>query len=80
MAREERLVCDLCRRVTPVIAGKLFFTPTVPGNGGANNFHNRYELHLDVGVCCEKELRRKFNWRKRMTAKQYAKSRRKVPT
>lgn len=82
MGRE--LVCDICRKPTTEIVGKLFYAP-MTASVGAKSFHNNYQLHADVGVCCgspnghtASRIQRLFNWRKRMTAKQYHESRRRV--
>lgn len=74
MARE--LLCDVCKKPTDEIVGKLFFAPTTRANG-AKSFHNNYQFHLDVGVCCQGRLLKSFNWRKRMSAALYNKSRHK---
>ncbi len=74
MARQ--IKCDVCRKVTDEIVGKLFFTPLTPGRG-ANNFSNNYSHHLDVGSCCASRLLSGFNWQERLTAKEYHQSRRK---
>jgi hypothetical protein len=65
------LVCDLCRKPTDAIVGKMFYAPTTNGNGGAKSFHNKYQLHLDVGVCCEDKMKRNFKWRQRVSAAVY---------
>lgn len=72
------LVCDICKQPTDEIASKMFFTPITRGNGGRNSAYSRYELHLDVGVCCVERVKKGFNWHKRISAKQYAQSRRKA--
>ena len=69
------ITCDICKRPTEAIVGKLFFAPTTRARG-AKAFHNNYELHLDVGSCCEAKLKKGFRWRQRMSAEQYAETRR----
>ena len=68
--------CDVCRKKTDEIVGKLFYTALTPGRG-ANNFSNNYSHHLDVGSCCADRLLKGFNFHERLTAKEYAKQRRK---
>lgn len=67
--------CDICKKPTEAIVGKLFFAPTTRARG-AKAFHNNYELHLDVGVCCADKLKKSFRWRKRISAAAYAEQRR----
>ena len=68
--------CDVCKKATDEIVGKLFYAPL--GNGGSGSGPaNRYTHHLDVGVCCSDRLLSGFNFRQRKTAKEYAASRRK---
>jgi hypothetical protein len=71
------LLCDICKRPTDSIVGKLFYAPTGRSRS-AKSFHNNYEMHLDVGVCCEEKLKRGFRWTRRVTAAQYAARRRKA--
>lgn len=73
MGRE--LVCDICKKPTEAIVGKLFYGPLVKGSARA--VHSNYTHHADVGSCCGDRLLGSFNFRKRLTAKQYAQSRRK---
>lgn len=68
MARTE--ICDVCGQPTDNIAGKLFYAPMTRANG-AKSFHNNYQLHADVGICCEKVLKSKIKWRKRVSAAVY---------
>lgn len=77
MARNETLVCDICKRPTEKLVGKLFYAPTSRARS-RKAFHNNYEMHLDVGVCCEEKLKRTFNWRQRLTAAEYRASRRRA--
>jgi hypothetical protein len=73
MARELR--CDVCKKPTNRIVGKLFFTPIVSGVA-AGGVHSNYTHHLDVGECCQARLLRGFNFRERMTSEEYHESRR----
>lgn len=75
MARDMTLRCDICGKATERIVGKLFYSPTSRARS-AKSFHNNYELHLDVGVCCEKKLKGAFRWTRRVTAAEYHNSRR----
>ncbi len=68
--------CDVCKRDTVEIIGKLFFTPLVPSRG-ANGFSTHYSHHLDVGSCCRNRLLTSFQWQERQTAAEYAQNRRK---
>jgi hypothetical protein len=70
--------CDVCKRRTDEIVGKMFYTMLTPGRG-ANNFSNNYSHHLDVGVCCADKLLKSFDWQPRQTAQEYHRSRRKSP-
>lgn len=69
IARTEILKCDICRKETERIVGKLMFTPSIPGVAKA--VHSNYTHHADVGVCCESKLMKGFNFSKRVTAEQY---------
>jgi len=71
------LLCDVCKKETDEIVGKLFFTPLGKSNN-ANSFHSHYTHHADVGSCCAERLLSGFNFTKRKTAKEYAASRRKA--
>lgn len=62
--------CDLCGKETEQIVGKLFYAPTNRAVG-SKSFHNNYQLHADVGICCESGMKRAFKWRQRMTAAMY---------
>lgn len=68
--------CDICKRETEEIVGKIFLTPLGPGRS-ANGFHVNYSHHADVGVCCFDKLLSGFNFQKRKTAREYHDSRRK---
>lgn len=74
MARELR--CDICKRPTTELVGKLFYTPLTRGQG-ANSFHARYSHHADVGSCCAERLLAGFDFQERKSAKEYHASRRK---
>lgn len=70
------LICDVCKKETEELAGKMTFIPLLPGKG-ANGFHNRYSHHLDVGICCRDRLLKSFNWTERVSKAEYDASRRK---
>jgi hypothetical protein len=74
MARNEVLVCDICKKETKKIIGKLHFIPSIPGVQKA--VHSNYSHHLDVGACCKDRLLKGFNFRKRETAEEYLARRR----
>lgn len=69
MARKTTKICDICKKETEQIAGKLFFTPVT--NGRSSVDHTNYSHHADVGVCCRDKLLRGFSFTKRLTAEQY---------
>lgn len=71
MAREVK--CDICRKPTEKIVGKLFFAPIVQG---ARTFHSKYSHHADVGICCKDRLLRGFDFRERTSAEEYHERRR----
>lgn len=73
MAREVKLRCDICRKETERIVGKLHFTPMIPSV--SNSVHSNYTHHCDVGVCCQNRLLKLFNFRKRLTFAEYQESR-----
>lgn len=74
LARKIELVCDVCKKPTERIVGKLFFTPSIPGV--SSKVHSNYSHSCDVGVCCQARLLKEFNFRKRQTFDQYQESRR----
>lgn len=74
MARQFQ--CDVCKKPTSEIVGKLMFTP-LSRSSGANGFPGKYTHHLDVGVCCADNLLANLNWQQRKTKKEYNRSRRK---
>ena len=69
MARNISLVCDVCKKPTERIVGKLFYAPIIPGV--SNSVHSNYTHHLDVGVCCKDRLLRSFAFKKRVKAREY---------
>ena len=73
MARETTLKCDVCKQPTERIVGKLHFIPMIPGLSQSR--HSNYSHHADVGVCCQTRLLKGFNFKKRVTAKEYNESR-----
>lgn len=74
MARNTSLECDICRRPTKHIIGKLMYVDLIEGVN--NSVHSNYTHHLDVGECCKSKIFNAFNFRKRMSAREYQKSRR----
>lgn len=73
MARNTSLVCDVCKQPCDRIVGKLHFTPMVPGV--SRGIHSNYTHTADVGNCCKDKLFTAFDFRKRMSAKEYANKR-----
>jgi hypothetical protein len=73
MARNVELRCDICKQTTNQIVGKLHFTPMVPGV--SRGIHSNYTHTADVGACCKDRLFKSFDFRKRMSAKEYAQKR-----
>jgi hypothetical protein len=73
MAKEVTLRCDICRKETTRIVGKLHF---IPINGLSRSAHSNYTHHADVGECCKSKLLNGFSFRKRMTRAQYQEARR----
>lgn len=71
MAR--KLICDVCKKETNSITGKLFYTPSLSGK-----VHSNYTHHLDVGICCRDKLLNLFNFSRRTTAEEYHQRRRAV--
>jgi len=73
MARNTTLVCDVCRKETKRIVGKLNYVPMIPGM--SRGTHSNYTHHLDVGVCCKDKLFKLLNFRKRQSAADYQSAR-----
>ena len=73
MARHQVIVCDVCGQPTERIAGKISFVPSIPGVSRLN--WNNYTHSADVGECCKDKLFADISFRKRMTKKEYMKSR-----
>jgi hypothetical protein len=73
MGRRVVKTCDVCRKETEQIVGKLQFIPSIPGVTSIN--HSNYTHHLDVGVCCKEKVFKAFNFRKRQSAAEYQRSR-----
>ena len=71
MAR--KVICDVCKKPTDEIVGKLFYTPLKSGKVK----DSQYTHHADVGECCAPKLMQVISFRERMTQEQYQKSRRK---
>jgi hypothetical protein len=68
------LKCDICKKPTMKIVGKLNYIPMIPGV--SRGVHSNYTHHADVGVCCGTKLLKVFDFRERMTAEEYQSSRR----
>jgi hypothetical protein len=60
-------LCDVCRKPTNKIVGKLQYIPT----RSTARSHSDYTHHADVGECCSSRLLQLFNFRERMTRKEY---------
>jgi hypothetical protein len=75
MARKVVKHCDVCKKPTDEIVGKLLYIPLTP-NGGRQRAHSNYSHHADVGVCCGKRLLELFNFQKRTTFDEYQAKRR----
>jgi hypothetical protein len=73
MGRKIELRCDVCRRPTKRIVGKLHFIPMIPGV--SRGVHSNYTHHLDVGVCCKDKLFKLLDFRERQTKAEYAAAR-----
>jgi hypothetical protein len=69
MARTTEFRCDICKKPTDRIVGKLHFVPMIPGV--SRGVHSNYSHHADVGECCKDRLLKGFNFRKRLTADEY---------
>lgn len=65
--------CDICSQPCEHVVAKLFLGPVT--RGSAKAVHSNYTHHLDVGECCVERLMTSFKWRKRVSQKQYHKSR-----
>jgi hypothetical protein len=74
MARTTELRCDICRKPTRKIVGKLHFIPMIAGV--SRGVHSNYTHHADVGECCKDRLFKGFNFNKRMTKDEYNEKRR----
>ena len=74
MAREIRKICDICKKPTKQIVGKLHFIPAIPGVSAV--VHSNYTHHADVGECCKNRLLTNFSFRERVSAEEYRKQRR----
>lgn len=74
MGRKVEITCDICKKPTLKIVGKLHYIPMIPGV--SRGVHSNYSHHLDVGECCQGRLFKSFNFRKRLTAAEYRENRR----
>jgi hypothetical protein len=73
VARETVIRCDICKKPTTKIVGKLHFIPAIPGL--SRTVHSNYSHHADVGACCKDRLLKGFKFRPRISAKEYHESR-----
>lgn len=55
------LTCDVCRKPTNKIVGKVLF---IPVNGKSYSYSD-YEALADVGECCQATLSRMIRFRRR---------------
>jgi hypothetical protein len=55
------LTCDICRKPTDKIVGKLMYVPYT----GTRYSYSDYEALADVGECCEQTLQRMVRFRRR---------------
>jgi hypothetical protein len=74
MSREITFQCDICKKPTKQIVGKLNFVPVIPGISRA--VHSNYVAHADVGVCCKERVFKAIRFRPRMSAAEYHEARR----
>jgi hypothetical protein len=73
LARTIELTCDVCKKPTKRIVGKLHFIPMIPGVN--RSAHSNYTHHLDVGDCCKARLLKGFNFRPRLSSAEYQEKR-----
>jgi hypothetical protein len=66
MARQ--LMCDICKKPTDRIEAKLHY---IAVGSGKRITHSDYTHHADVGACCANRILELFNFRSRMTRKEY---------
>lgn len=74
MGRATTLTCDVCKRPTENIVGKLMFVPLIPGVSRAA--HSNYSHSADVGECCKSKVLNGIGFRKRRTFEEYQAERR----
>lgn len=55
------MTCDICKRPTKKIIGKLLFVPYT----GERYTYSEYEAMADVGICCQDHLSRLIRFRRR---------------
>jgi hypothetical protein len=70
MARS--FVCDVCRKPTERIVGKLHY---IPLDKKDRTTHSDYTHHADVGTCCAGRALELLNFRPRQTRAEYMASR-----
>ena len=70
MSRQVVKFCDICRKPTNRIVAKIQWIPATE-----RVTHSNYSHHADVGECCV-GLRRKINFRERVSFQDYQKQRR----
>lgn len=74
MTRSTTLICDVCRKETKRIVGKLNFVPMIPGV--SRSAHSNYSHTADIGECCRVKLFHAVGFRKRMSVNEYQSKRR----
>jgi hypothetical protein len=73
MSRKIVKRCDICKRETDTIVGKLHWIPSIPGV--TKLVHSNYTHHADVGACCKDKIFKVFSFQKRQTFSEYQDSR-----
>jgi hypothetical protein len=74
LARTTEFRCDICKKPTTKIVGKLNYVPVIPGV--SRSTHSNYSHHCDVGECCKSRLFNGFDFRPRLTSAEYHEKRR----
>jgi hypothetical protein len=74
MTRTTTLLCDVCRKPTKRIVGKLNFIPMIPGV--SRSAHSNYSHHADVGECCKSKILNGINFSQRVSIDEYQARRR----
>ena len=74
MARDVTLTCDVCKKPTKNIVGKLMFVPLIPG--ASRTSHSNYSHSADVGECCRHKVLNTIGFRRRRSFQEYMAARR----